>query len=102
VDVEKARAETARLLGSDPVAAIEGDDAPMDADDAPPPDCPDCNVEMERGLLLDRQGHAVARWMRGGPSGGFWQSARGRVEPVRVTAFRCPRCGYLRFTAGTG
>jgi hypothetical protein len=100
LDAEKARAETLRLLGPAPGADLDDEEAPVGATahSHPAPACPDCNVEMEPGILFEPQGHAVTRWASGRRSRGFWRSVRAQ-HAVNLTAFRCPRCGYLRLFA---
>ena len=104
VDRDKARGESLRLLGPGPGVDLDDDEkARMGAvaHTHPAPLCPDCDVDMEPGVLLDRPGNAVARWASGRPSRGFWQSVRAqRASQMSVMAFRCPRCGYLRLIAG--
>jgi hypothetical protein len=66
------------------------------------PTCPDCNRRLEEGFLLDRSenGRAVARWIEGAPERSVWTGVKlkGRRN-LPVSAWRCPRCGLLRFHA---
>jgi hypothetical protein len=63
-----------------------------------PTECPRCKGKMELGFMLGR-GHGALgeqQWLEGEPIPSFWSGlqTRGR-ERLRVTSYRCERCGYL-------
>lgn len=66
----------------------------------PIPTCLRCSSAMDAGFMFDVSHGAIrqSRWVPGKPEAGFWtgevtmtQADRG----LRITTFRCPRCGYL-------
>jgi hypothetical protein len=67
-----------------------------------PPDCLRCTATMEHGFLLDHAHMAMmqARWCSGEPQAS-WLNLTGEVRSAqaqagfKVTAFRCPECGYI-------
>jgi hypothetical protein len=62
------------------------------------PRCPKCDGQMEEGFMLDRTYGAQlpSQWVEGEPEKSFWFGTRtaGR-EILRVTTYRCRKCGYL-------
>ena len=69
----------------------------------PAPTCARCRVAMEEGYLLDR-GHGnyrdQAQWVEGGPDRIRWLGVDFGVqtkdrEVLKVSTWRCPRCGLL-------
>jgi hypothetical protein len=68
----------------------------------PSPRCPDCDVAMEEGFVVDYS-HYIAfpqRWHRGKPKmrsallGPAWDIVSARL--MDVVTHRCPDCGLLR------
>ena len=54
---------------------------------------------MDAGYLMDK-GHAnarmVAEWVEGVPEKSFWTGLKtGDRMVIKVTSYRCGRCGYL-------
>jgi hypothetical protein len=66
------------------------------------PLCRDCRVELEPGFQIDH-GHSSieqARWVPGEPVPKRFffpsEASRGQhAEAMRVTSYRCPKCGLL-------
>lgn len=72
--------------------------------------CPDCDVEMVKGAILDRDGNfnqKISSWTEGTPSrslkflGIKIGSLKTNASPPHgprypILAFRCPKCGLLR------
>jgi hypothetical protein len=60
---------------------------------------------MAEGFLLDRgeSSRGVTQWIEGAPERSFWTGVKlkGR-RSLPVSAWRCPRCGLLRFHALEG
>ena len=68
------------------------------------PACSDCGAEMEIGYLADRgdsPGIFPAEWVQGAPVYTRFAglTTRGRAI-LRVTTWRCTRCGLLKSYAG--
>jgi hypothetical protein len=69
----------------------------------PPPLCPYCEVDMERGFVLDfSHGRIVnSTWQAGVPSPQTILGLKtGSVKldsekMITIATFRCPNCGYL-------
>jgi hypothetical protein len=62
--------------------------------------CPNCRIEMEEGIVIDR-GHAnsaaMQEWTEGIPERSFWSGLKLRgAERMPVVSFRCPKCGMLQ------
>ena len=62
--------------------------------------CLRCGTPMEAGFLADMGSGVIAqtRWCRGVPQPSFWSGeVKGSQMRTgsRVTAMRCPKCGYL-------
>jgi hypothetical protein len=65
------------------------------------PRCPDCDVLMEEGFILDSiRGEGVkkaAEWVEGPPVRAFWGGVKTENrQRYEVQSFRCPKCGLLR------
>ena len=61
--------------------------------------CPDCEVEMVEGFILDMTygGQLVPRWLKGRPEKSFWTGIKSKGKECRnVETYRCPKCGLLR------
>ena len=103
VDLEAARAETIRLLGTETPSGASGPAwrGPVGRTTIAPPRCSGCDVEMDTGYMaLHSKGHAPAmKWVRGLQPGRPWLGGELSSEEFRVTAFRCPTCGVLRMIA---
>jgi hypothetical protein len=68
------------------------------------PECRDCRVAMDTGLILDRTqgGSEEPVWITGTADKGFFGKVKERDrERFPVTAFRCPKCGRLELMART-
>lgn len=67
------------------------------------PNCPDCNVPMEEGYILEF-GHynapSVSSWNAGVPKLVSWflgtRLEVGYGKQLPIESFRCPQCGLLR------
>ena len=101
-DIEPARAEVLRLLGTVPV---RGNTDPLIGevrDEVPIPvqRCAECNVEMDRGHLVGRRLRmgSPMTWVPGVPVRNAWFG----TSQDCVAAFRCPKCGVLRLIAPQG
>jgi Domain of unknown function (DUF6487) len=61
--------------------------------------CAKCNTLMEEGFILDNA-HSTrvqSEWVQGAPEEGWWfmgLKLRGKLR-LPITAYRCPKCGYL-------
>jgi len=68
------------------------------------PCCPDCQVEMEEGFILDLQHYNqpdISKWHPGPPRKVpifLWATALEvkTSKSIGVQSFRCPNCGLLR------
>lgn len=64
----------------------------------PPAGCPRCQGSMAEGFIID-QGHGqvhVSTWQEGEPKRSFWQGVKqSKADQLKVSSFRCERCGYL-------
>ncbi len=66
-----------------------------------PPHCPDCDLPMQAGVILDHGdgNHKLQpRWIAGPVERSFWQGGiktRDRAA-FDVVTYRCERCGLLR------
>jgi hypothetical protein len=64
------------------------------------PRCPDCDVAMEEGFLVDNvnYGAVPARWHRGQPKVIFLGAGPGTLgnRMMEVIVHRCTDCGLLR------
>ena len=71
--------------------------------DDPLPICPYCEVDMERGFVLDfsQGGNINSTWQAGAPTpqtilGLKTRSVKlDKEKMIQVATFRCPNCGYL-------
>ena len=62
------------------------------------PTCMKCNGEMEEGFVLDNThgGRLQSEWIEGPPERSVWVGVKLKgKEHLRITTFRCRRCGYL-------
>ena len=63
-----------------------------------PLECGKCGRDMEPGYLLDYTHGATAQstWVEGPPVRSIWtwMNLKGR-EKLKVTTWRCTKCGYL-------
>ena len=61
-------------------------------------ECIRCHTSMEAGYIPD-VGYASCtqqRWAPGVPDVSFWRGLKVKQDQlIRVTTFRCPKCGYL-------
>lgn len=65
-------------------------------------ECLRCKSTMEAGYLADHGDHGSmkpAEWVEGEPEKRWWGITTKGHETVRLTAYRCPRCGYVEFRA---
>ena len=68
------------------------------------PDCPECRSRMEEGFIPDMsQGAAVQMfWHAGTPEDQTFLGLKmgtikiDKSEAVKITAYRCTRCGFLQ------
>jgi predicted nucleic-acid-binding Zn-ribbon protein len=60
--------------------------------------CPKCDAAMREGFMLDDL--SVGKWVDGPPEYGFLGVLKisGR-DMHKMTAYRCPRCGYIELYA---
>ena len=66
--------------------------------------CPDCDVRMEDGFIVDfsQAGGIVSRWAPGSPQFAKflgWLTSGLKVrnaDLISVTSHRCPQCGLLK------
>ncbi len=68
------------------------------------PECRDCRVAMDGGLILDRTqgGPEEPMWIKGAADKGFFGKIKDHDrERFPVTTFRCPKCGRLESFART-
>ena len=68
------------------------------------PQCRDCRITMDTGLMLDRThgGSEEPMWIQGAAEKGFFGHIKeGGRERIPVVTFRCPRCGRLESFART-
>src|SRR5689334_20087233 len=68
------------------------------------PECRDCRVAMEAGLMLDRThgGSEEPTWIKGTADKGMFGLIKERNrERLPVVTFRCPKCGRLESFAQT-
>lgn len=66
------------------------------------PTCPDCDVRMEGGFILDRtdSGSKPTTWVEGAPDKTFWGTMKVKDRrQMTVYAWRCPTCALLRMYA---
>ncbi len=68
--------------------------------------CSECGGKMQTGYIAEtnvfnRRPFDVARWVEGKPDRSIWWglSAKGKNQ-YYVSAYRCERCGFLKFYAG--
>lgn len=64
--------------------------------------CPHCSIGLSEGYVLDRtrNGRLVSQWVEGRPERSFWTGLKlGNRGVYPISAYRCPRCGYLAFYA---
>lgn len=57
---------------------------------------------MDAGYVADRgHGNQVepAKWIEGAPEKRWWGITTKGHESAPLTAYRCPRCGYVEFRA---
>ena len=62
------------------------------------PECRDCHVAMEAGLMLDQTSGRAEQplWIKGVAETGFFGHLKvGERERLPVATFRCPTCGRL-------
>ena len=62
------------------------------------PECRDCRVAMDAGLMLDRThgGSEEPTWIKGTADRGIFDLIMERDrERLPVVTFRCPKCGRL-------
>ena len=59
--------------------------------------CPCCDSEMERGFLIDHDGHGRSQvfWS----SGYFWSYMLDQTRVLPVSTYRCGSCGLLQSVA---
>lgn len=64
------------------------------------PQCPDCKVDMEPGLIPDNWNAIYtdqSSWVQGKPEDRMLTGLKLSGRPVfPITAFRCSKCGLLR------
>ena len=68
------------------------------------PECRDCRVAMDAGLMLDRThgGSEQPMWIKGTADKGIFGLIKERDrERLPVVTFRCPKCGRLESFAQT-
>ena len=68
------------------------------------PECRDCRVAMDAGLMLDRThgGSEQPMWIMGTADKGIFGLIKERDrERLPVVTFRCPKCGRLESFAQT-
>lgn len=68
------------------------------------PECRDCRVAMDAGLMLDRThgGSEEPMWIKGTADKGIFGMIKERDrERLPVVTFRCPKCGRLESFAQT-
>jgi len=68
------------------------------------PECRDCRVAMDAGLMLDRThgGSEQPMWIKGTADKGIFGLIKVRDrERLPVVTFRCPKCGRLESFART-
>ncbi|MSR61235.1 MAG: hypothetical protein EXS08_02140 [Planctomycetes bacterium] len=62
------------------------------------PKCPKCGPAMDEGFVLDERHRGVTQssWVEGEPVPSFWSGLKlsGHLR-LKVSTFRCPKCGYL-------
>ena len=64
----------------------------------PAPSCPKCSISLQEGFLLEhtRNSRSATEWVEGQPERSFWRGlALGGRLRLRMTSYRCPRCGLL-------
>ncbi len=64
----------------------------------PPPQCPKCHNQMERGFSRYPFGASVFGWVRGVPRKS-WRGPSPEVPSIPICTFRCSVCGYLELYA---
>lgn len=65
--------------------------------------CGECGGSMQEGYVLDvaKTGRIPSSWIEGKPEKDFWLGLNLEDKLVfPITAFRCERCGFLKFYAG--
>ena len=67
----------------------------------PSPVCPDCNVPMDTGFIVDftygTDASEQPSWVNGMPEPSFWTGRNfGDKERLPIVTFRCPKCGQLK------
>lgn len=61
---------------------------------------------MERGFVVETRGQVgipydAAFWCEGKPENNFWGGLKTKgKQSYYITAYRCERCGFLKFYAG--
>lgn len=54
--------------------------------------CPKCKSEMEKGILKDTGPYNAMSTLKWGKEKSWWTGVK---DGKTVTAYRCPKCGYL-------
>ena len=61
--------------------------------------CPKCEGSMAEGFILDHGDYGqskVSTWQAGPPERNFWSGIKQlKKEQLRISTWRCGRCGYL-------
>lgn len=63
--------------------------------------CPECGGKMEEGTVADYRRGSIqpSEWVEGRVQSTFWLGNLKNEHRFEITAWRCTRCGFLRFYA---